>query len=87
MIILERASKSGLTLRSPDEPFAEGAMVRLEIQHRMAVNDAMQDFTLRIVGMVEERLVTPSSIQYRVRARFCVPPNGMKLLGEEFDVF
>jgi hypothetical protein len=86
-MLVERASETHLSLRSAQDILEQNSDMRATVRIRRAVNDAMQDFTLRIVGMVEERLVTPSSIQYRVRARFCVPPNGMKLLGEEFDVF
>jgi len=52
MIVVERASPTSLTIRSPDQPLARDSMIRLEIRHRMAVDDAMQDITIRALGHI-----------------------------------
>ncbi|MCP4869853.1 MAG: response regulator [Proteobacteria bacterium] len=81
MIIVERASKSSLTLRSPDEPLEQGAMIRLEIRHRMAVNDAMQDITIRALGHIGSCDEVPNhGWKVKVRVAAARPPEAFSHL-------
>lgn len=75
MIIVERASKSSLQIRSPDEPLAVGSMIRLEIRHRMAVDDAMQDITIRALGHIGSCDEVPNhGWRVKVRVAAARPP-------------
>jgi CheY-like chemotaxis protein len=88
MIILEKASKSSVTLRSPDEPLAEGAMLRLEIRHRMAVDDSMQDILIRALGHVAECTELPGK-GWRVTIRIAAarPPDAFAHLIDYIERF
>ena len=46
------ASEDRVTLRFSSEPPELGASMRLEITHRVAVNDAMTDVSVRVLGTV-----------------------------------
>jgi len=50
MIIVEKATKATVTFRSLDLKIAPGNMVRMEVRHRMAVKDSMQESLIRLLG-------------------------------------
>ncbi|MCP4869365.1 MAG: response regulator [Proteobacteria bacterium] len=82
-MLVERASESFLAVRTGEDVLALGEEVRATIKVRRAVNDAMQDFDIRIMGLVEDRRQSPRGVRYRIKPRFCNPTDGLKLIVEE----
>lgn len=68
MIIVEAASRASVTFRSLDLEIAPGSMVRMEVRHRMAVDDSMQEITIRLLGHSSACVETPAG-DWKVRAR------------------
>lgn len=70
MVVVDGCTKSSMVLRSPDEPIGKGEIVRLEVNHRMAIEDTMSEVLIRLLGNVvaEEDVGDGWRCQVRVTA-------------------
>ena len=77
---LQSVSPRLLVLRSPP-PFPElGASVRVHIDSRIPVDDAMTDVSLRVLGEVKELQPDGASVRIRVAVRVAQPPEALPAL-------
>ena len=81
-MLVERAGDEFFAIRG-EAVLAQGDEVRATVKIRRAVNDAMQEFEIRLMGIVEEMHSSPRGERYRIKPRFCNPTYGLKLIAEE----
>jgi hypothetical protein len=87
MAVVDRCSRSTMSLRSDDEPMGQGDLVRLEVNHRMAVEDAMKDVVIRLLGNVVAVETSEDGWKYRLRITAARPAQAYDNLIEYFDRF
>ncbi len=81
--LVERAEGNELLIRAPETIYGPDADVRISVKVRRAVNDAMREFDIRIMGTVRDRQPTPDGVRYAIKTRLVSPNLGLRLIAEE----
>lgn len=87
MTVIDRCTRSSMTLRTEDEPMSQGDMVRLEVNHRMAIQDTMKEVLVRLLGTVQR--VEESGHEWKLHLRITAarPAHAYDNLIEYFERF
>lgn len=80
LAVVQAVSESELTLRFSDDPPKPGASARLEITHRVAINDAMASVSVRVLGAVARRQRDDRGWIVRLEVRAAAPHDGLERL-------
>ena len=87
MATVDACSRSSMVLRSEDDPMERGDLVRLELNHRMAVQDSMSDVVIRLLGNVTSVHDSEDGWRYKLRITAARPAQAYDNLIEYFDRF
>ena len=87
MTVVDSCSRSSMTLRSEDEPMQQKDLVRLEVNHRMAVQDTMEDVLIRLLGNVVAIEDLGTEWKYKLHITAARPADAYDHLIEYFDRF
>ncbi len=82
-MLVERASEASLALRCAEDVLTKGDEVRASVKIRRAVNDAMKEFDIRIMGTIEDKQASPRGHRYTIKPRLVNPTYGLKLIAED----
>lgn len=80
MASVQAVSEQRVILRFSEEPPEPGASVRLEVHHRVAVDDSMTDVAVRVLGAVGLRRKDGRSWIVELDVRAAAPAGGLERL-------
>ncbi len=87
MATVDRCTRSSMTLRTREEPMSKGDMVRLEVNHRMAIQDAMKEILVRLLGTVLRVEESGHEWKHELRIMAARPAHAYDNLIEYFERF